>query len=392
MDALEPRGLSRRKGRAVALAAGAAIVLVVVGVVYLRPSFLLPKSAPAAAVATPDPYISTDVVNYDFPSPTVGWALGLPRSQQGNFWVARSVDGGKHWQMRYKGLGNAMTGPHVIRFFDEKRGFVAAGTSDKVLRTTDGGATWKSFSVPDSRNSNLRFHDDKHGWMIVPPRPPTQLGRLSYVDGRADLYATDDAGDSWRRLSDAPSGMYLIASRGSSEAWLTGETAGQPRVYRSLDGGSSWQPRDIPIDAAALGRGSWTTWVILLPGVGVVVSAYCECESRSWYMFSSFDGGATWRSIPGPQDPRVPGRRFAAYQDDVNWWYVEAKTLYRSSDAGQTWTKISDQLPDGVLVPVAIDVKHAWARIASELSTTHSLATTSDAGLHWTRVKVPQAT
>jgi hypothetical protein len=36
-------------------------------------------------------------------------------------------------------------------------------------------------------------------------------------------------------------------------------------------------------------------------------------------------------------------------------------------------------------------MKHAWAQIANVSFGSFSLATTIDAGLHWTKVKVPQA-
>ena len=342
-------------------------------------------------MVTVDPYATTDFLTYEFTSSTVAWALGFPRNQ-GAYWVARTVDGGKHWQMRYKSQGDGLgTGPFVIRFFDEKRGFVAAGTSGKLLRTTDGGATWKPLSVPESGNSYLRFDDEMHGLMVVPNLSNSVPSR-SYADRTAHLYATDDAGDSWKKLPDPPTGMYLMASRGSGEVWLAGATTGTPRVYRSLDGGWSWQLRDIPIDTAGLGAGPWTTSVNLLPGKGVLMTVFCQCDSPSSYFFESFDGGATWRSLPDAPSPNSPVRHVAAYQDDFHWWYVEAKALYRTSDAGQTWTKISDQLPDGLFVPRTIDMKHAWAQIANGSFNSYGLATTSDAGLHWTRVTVPRST
>jgi photosystem II stability/assembly factor-like uncharacterized protein len=243
--------------------------------------------------------------------------------------------------------------------------------------------------VPETSNSYVRFTDEKHGWLVVPIGNPVSPQPI--VDRSAHLYATDDAGDSWKRLPDPPAGMYLMASRGSAEVWLTGVTAGLPRVYRSLDGGLTWQPRNLPIDTTSTGAGPWTTSVTLLPSEGVVMSVFCQCDSPSSYLFASFDGGATWRSLPDAPSPNSPVRRVAAYQDDFHWWYVEAKTLYRSSDAGQTWTRISDQLPDGLFLPRAIDMKHAWAQIANGSFSRYSLATTSDAGLHWTKVTVPQA-
>jgi photosystem II stability/assembly factor-like uncharacterized protein len=386
MDPLEQGGLSRRRRRAVALAAGAAIVLVVVGVAYLRGSApaTTPKPGP---VALSEANAAPEYVLFDFISPTVAWALGFARNEQGRFWVSRTMDGGKHWQTRLKGKGTeggVGPGPVAIRFFDEKRGFVAVGWSDKLLRTTDGGATWKSLSFPDSRRGQLAFKDARQGWMLVlgsSPDPISVVGRL--------LYATDDAGDSWTKLPDPPAGTYLMEVRRSSELWLAGASSGLPRVYRSLDGGLSWQRHEIPIDKVTISAGPWNTQVMLLKGDGVIVSVFCACNSPERYNFTSFDGGATWRSLP-PDPGR--GLFFTAYQDDLNWWAIDGTSLYRSSDAGQTWTKASDQIPNWHFLPRAIDKKHAWAQTGVTEGLGFGLATTNDAGVHWTKVTIPQTT
>jgi photosystem II stability/assembly factor-like uncharacterized protein len=377
MDTPEPAGLARRKRRAVALAAAAVIVIVAGGLVYLRSS---PPTAPRAinpADASPD------FAMYDFISPTVAWALGFPDRSLG-FSVSRTVDGGKHWQRRLSGdHRNSAGAPLLIRFFDEKHGFVANGAGP-LLRTSDGGASWTSLSLPEPMGSRIGFRDEAHGWLIAP------LGRGARQP--VHLYATDDAGDSWHRLPDLPAGIQSFAFRRSSEAWLAGNNSGPPHVYRSVDGGLSWQQREIPLPEGSLipAIESWDTLVTLLPGQGAVASAFCGCPEVDGFQSISLDGGATWRFVPDPYNPRVPVRSMVAYQDDVHWWFIDARVLYRSSDAGQTWSKAADHLPDWHFLPRAIDMKHAWAQIG--VIGGSGLATTGDAGLHWTRVTVPLST
>jgi photosystem II stability/assembly factor-like uncharacterized protein len=269
----------------------------------------------------------------------------------------------------------------LIRFFSEKRGFVAAG--DGLLRrTSDGGASWTTMSLPEARYSYAGFRDERRGWLIAPI--------ANVLPGtRSRLYATDDAGDSWQQLPDPPAGAYMFAFRRTSEAWLA--SIGAPRVYRSIDGGLTWQPRDIPVDKVTTAAGPWNVQVILLPENGVIALVYCQCNAPG-FSFTSFDDGATWRMIP-PDPGRGP--RFAAYADDVNWWSIDGTTLYRSSDAGQTWTKASESLPNWMFQPRALDKMHAWAQIGvveNLGSMGYGLATTADAGLHWTRVTIPQST
>jgi len=374
VDAVEPGALSRRKRRAVALAAGALLVVIVAGAIYLRGTS---SALPSPTVKRDD--VTLDFVTYDFTSPTVAWALIFSRDQSGGFSVSQTIDGGKHWQTRLSRSRSQTGNSPVVRFFDAKRGFVAAGDG-QLYRTADGGATWKILALPETTNSYLGFSDARRGWLMTPmSRPAGQP---------VHLYATEDAGESWKKLPDPPVESALFAFRRTSEAWVASRESQSPRVYRSVDGGLSWQPRDIPVEKAISGTGPWTTFVVLLPGDGLVASASCYCPVVAEGNFTSFDGGATWQVLP-----QAPGRgqRFVAYADDVNWWTIYG-TIYRSSDAGQTWARASDNLValNWQFQPRAVDAKHAWAQIGVDAG--YGLATTADAGLHWARVKVPQFT
>jgi hypothetical protein len=267
----------------------------------------------------------------------------------------------------------------VIRFFDKARGFVLVGAA-QLYRTRDGGDNWTRLSLPVMQVSDAAFPDESHGWVAARPFDRTE---------KIYLYATEDAGDSWQRLPDPPDATSVLSVRSPAEAWLASRGAGPPRVYRSIDGGRSWQSREVPLptgETALLGAPWWTTFVRLLPGNGVYVSAQCDCPSARRLDLTSLDGGATWRSVQFMSGWRP---LFTAFQDDTHWWFIDARTLYRSSDAGKTWTSVNTQLPAWEFAPRAVDMTHGWARIS--VTGGYGLATTSDAGLHWTRVTIPQS-
>jgi photosystem II stability/assembly factor-like uncharacterized protein len=269
-------------------------------------------------------------------------------------------------------------GPALIRFFNEKSGFVATGDG-QLFRTSDGGANWKSLSLPQTQFAYVGFRDQWRGWLIAPVN--RDAGQPVH------LYATEDAADSWRKLPEPPLDSGIFAVRRSAEAWMASRGPQFPRVYRSVDDGLTWEPRDIPVEKVTTATGPWSTSVILLPGNGVIAAVHCQCGGSNVFTFTSFDGGATWRVLPAP-----PGRglNVVAYSDDVNWWTIYGP-LYRSSDAGQTWARASDNLlPNWQFQPRAVDAKHAWAQIGVDDGL--GLATSADAGLHWTRVTVPLST
>jgi photosystem II stability/assembly factor-like uncharacterized protein len=378
MGPAEPDGLSPRQRRAVAWVVAAAIVIVAVGFAYLRasPATTSPRASPTAVNPLE---VTNDLVSYEFVSPTVAWAIVYPQNRSGfgagQFWVSQTTDGGGHWQVRLRGQSD-FSGytPSLIRFFNNAHGIVFVRSSPRQFyRTTDGGANWRSISLPDPQATQVTLSDESHGFLLTQPTSTEPV----------HLFATVDAGDSWKKLPDPPVDTYFLASRRSSEAWLASFGAAPARVYRSVDGGSSWQAHELPYPPnTTFASGSQlSTSVTLLPGSGVVASAVCTCAPTSAFNFATFDGGATWRFVAA-----APGT--VAYQDDLHWWVIDAKTLYRSADAGQTWTKISDQLPDWGFGPLALDTKHAWAQIS--VTGGYGLARTDDAGLHWTRVIVPQ--
>jgi len=129
--------------------------------------------------------------------------------------------------------------------------------------------------------------------------------------------------------------------------------------------------------------------VDLLPRTGVVATIVPQ-DGAPRYMGTSFDGGATWLPVQPPPST-------IAYQDSSHWWALAGSTLFKSSDAGQTWTRATNALPDWLYVPelYILDPSHAWVSVSIPASLSapggSGLAFTDDGGLHWTRAQVPHA-
>ena len=179
-----------------------------------------------------------------------------------------------------------------------------------------------------------------------------------------------------------------MAFRGASEGWSGSYSPVQPHVYRSVDGGRSWQKRDLPtpqtgLPAETLGD----VFVRLLPGSGVV--AYLIFQIGSTYEFTSFDNGSTWTSVP--TRPRQTFGGGESFEDALHWWAIDEGILYKSSNAGQTWTRTPGEVGSAnswqYYVKV-IDSKHAWAQMF--FGQVMGLTATSDGGAHWTRSTVPK--
>jgi photosystem II stability/assembly factor-like uncharacterized protein len=316
-------------------------------------------------------------------SPSLGWAVVnpfTPSSSAGQYRVFRTVDGAKNWQPQLADQSSSPGfTPIKVHFFDKTHGYMAvdlAYVGEQVYRTNDGGEEWRTIALPAPQSVVVTFYDASHGWALAQANVPGQLFKL---------YASGDGGATWQQLPDPPADAYYLALRGRTEAWMGSLGPGPPHVYTSIDAGRSWQRHDLPPPSGQ----SWDTRghgtvVRLLPEVGALATTgrgTPASVSEPAVLLTSFDLGSAWRYVSP-----VPGE--LGLQDAFHWWAINGTALSKSSDAGQTWSRITNTLPDWHFVPHVIDSMHAWAELT--VAGGYGLALTSDGGLHWTRANVPQ--
>ena len=202
------------------------------------------------------------------------------------------------------------------------------------------------------------------------------------------LWKTEDAGISWKNISDGyfetgSVGAVAVSESdnnivlvGMGESPVRGVmTSSGDGVYKSVDGGDTWvhlglentkhisQVRIHPSDPN----------IIYVSAQG---SPYGETKERGIYR--TFDGGKNWENIlfidpsSGAVDlamdytnPRV---LYASFWDHQRLpWYVRSggkgSGIWKSNDGGDTWKKLSDGLPKSVMGKIGVAVSRANPKV-----------------------------
>ena len=227
------------------------------------------------------------------------------------------------------------------------------------------------------------------------------------------LWKTTNMGTTWEvlfdDLDDAVSiGDVAIAKDDANLVWVgTGENNNRQSgswgngVYKSTDGGQTWKHMGLR-DSKHIAR------IIVDPVDHDVV--YVAALGSLWGpgkergVFKSTDGGLTWNNVlfvnedTGAtelvQDPSNNKVLYAAtYQRRRATWGFNGggpgSAIHKSSDAGRTWTKLTNGVPPGSLGRIGLDVYRAnpnivYARI--EHQTESGTYRSDDAGLSWRKM------
>lgn len=265
----------------------------------------------------------------------VVWASGTGGT------VIKSTDGGASWKVMSVPDGEKLDF-RDIEAFDANTAYILSignGDSSRIYKTTDGGESWKLQFKNENKDA---FFDAIACW-----DKSNCIAMSDPVDGHYLLISTANGGDKWEKIVSnkmaaavdgeaafAASGTCLV-TQGTSNAFIVsgGKDA---HVFRSSDGGQTWTATPAPIVSGTSGSGIFSIAMFGQKN-GVIVGGNYEQpkDTKNTLAFTS-DGGVSWQ----------PGKGLSGYRSGVT--YVDAKTIVAvgtngsdiSTDGGKTWSSL----------------------------------------------------
>ncbi|MCX6357192.1 MAG: YCF48-related protein [Candidatus Aureabacteria bacterium] len=219
-------------------------------------------------------------------------------------------DGGKTWTKVNGASGGQVRTALDCAIDPSNPDMVYAATLDSaLLKSTDGGKSWKEMGVADEKTITS---------VAVSPLD----SNIIYAGTATGMYKTKDAGVSWNKVFSEPKAIESIAIDGvNPEVIYLGAADG---LYKSADGGASWkQAATDSIGAGAVRE------VAVAPADSKAVYAATDGG-----VYGSSDAGAHWQELS--KGTGIKGASAIAF-DPVNSgtvWAASASGLYKTAMGG----------------------------------------------------------
>ena len=267
----------------------------------------------------------------------VAWASGS------NSTVLRTTDGGATWKKL------DVTADKLdfrdIDAIDARTAYVLAignGDASRIYKTTDAGATWTlQFKNEEAQAfyDAMSFWDADHGIVIG-----------DSIAGRFCVLTTDDGGRTWNRIPAASLPAALpnegafaasgtnIAVWGSSHAWIATGGAAKSHLLRTADRGRTWNIAEVPLAAGSSTGAFSVAFRDRLHGV-IVGGDYTKESEAMNNIAVTRDGGITWSLSKGLSGYRSVVACVPSAGKTKTLVAIGPAGIDFSSDDGETWQR-----------------------------------------------------
>lgn len=212
---------------------------------------------------------------------------------------------------------------------------------------------------------------------------PLQRPHTFYAaTGSGGLWKTENNGQTFEPIFDHEKvfsiGDIAVAPSNPDILWVGTGEANNSRstywgdgIYKSIDAGKTWRNMGLP-ESHHIGR------IVIHPAnpdiVYVAALGHLYSENPERGLYKTTDGGRTWTMslevvldgrhvgvVDVAMDPSAPDTLYAAAYDRLRkpWTYQiggPGSGIFKTVDAGRTWTKLENGLPGGILGRIGLAV------------------------------------
>lgn len=177
----------------------------------------------------------------------------------------------------------------------------AVGYGDGVYKSEDGGKTWKNVGLVKSEHIGMIAIDPTNGDNVI----IAAYGPLWNAGGERGIYKTTDGGKTWKQTLNVsentgfnevhidkkhPNIIYATAHQRRRHEWTYISGGPESALYKSTDGGITWNKLTNGLPTADLGRIALT----ISPVNTDIVYAMIEGNDEDGGFYKSSDRGASF--------------------------------------------------------------------------------------------------
>ena len=273
----------------------------------------------------------------------------------GGLW--KTTNSGVTWKPIFERQGTMSIGDIALQPGNPDVVWVGTGESntrnsvsfgDGVYKSTDGGKTWKHMGLKNTEHISA---------IVINPQNPevvyvAAVGHAFAPNEERGVFMTTDGGNTWTKTlyidkehgacdleidPTNPNVLYAGMWSFDRKPWTFRSGSEKGGVYKSIDGGRTWSKltNGLPKMLGRIG-------IRVAPSNSNIV--YAIVEAKDGTLYRSDDRGETWKMAS--KQPNIVSRgfyytRIRVDPNNENHVYAVASTLFTSVDGGKTFRSIT---------------------------------------------------